>query len=198
MGILLARPRNRSAVLRAATVRGELACQSDSKYRAKQGPRRWRETDRHHGGTASATGLGNHLNSQEAGGRSPLGVGALSLAQASIPQAEEENAHGEVYRAGRACVKLHAGGGWAQREATGLARGGDERPGPDRGAARHPAEPACVPRGGDAVGVAVGGVGAARRGTGGDGDPREPRAEERQAGCVRAGGAASWCGTRPG
>ena len=69
---------------------------------------------------ASATGPGKHLVSQEEEGRSPLGVGALSLAQASTSQADEENAHGEVYRAGRACVKLHAGGGGPERKAAGL------------------------------------------------------------------------------
>jgi len=138
-----------------------------------------RPTDRHRRGMASAYCPGKHLNSQEGEGRSPLGVGALSLARARIPQTEEENAHGEVYRAGRACVKLHAGGGGPEREAAGLARGGDERAGADRGAARHPAEPTRVPRGGDAVGVVVGGVGAARRGAGGDGGSREPGPEER-------------------
>jgi hypothetical protein len=90
---------------------------------------------------ASATSPGKHLISKEREGRSPLGVGALSLARARIPQTEEENAHGETYRAGRACVKLHAGGGGPEREAAGLGRGGDERTSANRGAARRPAEP---------------------------------------------------------
>ena len=55
--------------------------------------------DRRHRGMASATSPGKHLISQEEKGCSPLEVGALSLAQACIPQTEEENAHGEVYRA---------------------------------------------------------------------------------------------------
>ena len=53
--------------------------------------------------------------------RSPLGVDALSLAQASNQQREEDNAHGQVYRAGRSCVKLHAGGGRAERKTSGHA-----------------------------------------------------------------------------
>ena len=42
---------------------------------------------------ASATGPGEHLISLKKEGRSPVGAGALSLARASNPQTEEENAH---------------------------------------------------------------------------------------------------------
>ena len=136
--------------------------------------------DGHHRGMASATGPGKPLViSRKEEGRSPLGVGALSLARACNPQAGEENAHGEVYRAGRACVKLHGGGGGPKREAAELARGGDERPGADRGASRHPAEPTRMPRGGDAVGVAARGARTSRGGAGGGGGAQEPGPEER-------------------
>lgn len=56
-------------------------------------------------------------------GAHPRSGSAFTLAQAKIP---EENAHGNVYRAGRACVKLHAGGSGPEREAVGLARCEDE------------------------------------------------------------------------
>ena len=94
---------------------------------------------------ASATGPTQQLSSPKTKRRSPLGVGALSLAQATVPRTEEENAHGQVYRTGRARVKLHAGGGRAEWEAFGLARGGDEHASSDRGAARDPGEPAFLP-----------------------------------------------------
>ena len=52
--------------------------------------------DRHHRGMASATGrVKPPAISLKEEGRSPLGVGALSLARASDPETEEENAHGE-------------------------------------------------------------------------------------------------------
>jgi len=140
---------------------------------------------------ASATGPGRPLViSRKEEGRSPLGVGALSLARACNPQAEEENAHGEVYRAGRACVKLHGGGSGPKREAAELARGGDERAGADRGTARHPAEPARVPRGRNALGVAARGARTSRGGAGGGGGAQESWPEERQARRVCTGGAA--------
>jgi hypothetical protein len=51
-----------------------------------------RFTDRHHGGMASATGPDHRVGSPEEEERSPPGAGALSLARASIPPTEEENA----------------------------------------------------------------------------------------------------------
>jgi hypothetical protein len=141
---------------------------------------------------ASATGPDQRVSSPEEERRSPPGVGALSLAQArTTPHTEEENADGEVYRTGRARVKLYARGGRSEREAAGLARGGDERGGADRGAWRDPAEPARVPRGRDTLGLAVRGARAARGGARRDRGSQEPGSEERQGGRVRTSGAAA-------
>jgi hypothetical protein len=53
-----------------------------------------------------------------------------SRAQENLPQ--QETAHGQVYRAGCACVKMHARGHDAEREASWKPSGGDERTVPDR------------------------------------------------------------------
>ena len=148
----------------------------------------WR--DRHHRGLASATGPTQQQSRPRMNRHSPLGAGALSLARASNPPTEEENTRGQVYRTGRACVKLHAGGGRTERETTRLTRGGDERAGSDRGTARDPEEPPHVPGRRDADGLATRGVGASRRGVGRDGGRQESRPEERQAGRIRTGRAA--------
>jgi hypothetical protein len=63
------------------------------------------------GAWSPATRVNKHLISQKRRKRSPLGAGAPASLQACAPQAEEENAHGDVYRAARTCVKLDAGGG---------------------------------------------------------------------------------------
>jgi hypothetical protein len=51
--------------------------------------------------------------------RSPLGANMLEIADERIRSTREENAHGQVYRTGRARVKLHARRGESEREATG-------------------------------------------------------------------------------
>ena len=56
---------------------------------------------------ASAIGPDQRVISPEEERRSPPGVGALLLARARVPRTEEENADGQVYRAGRTRVKLH-------------------------------------------------------------------------------------------
>jgi hypothetical protein len=63
---------------------------------------------------------------------SPLEADTLCGACHRGSTSRQESAHGEVYRLGRACVKLHARGDWPQRQATGVARGGDQRKGADR------------------------------------------------------------------
>ena len=55
---------------------------------------------------ASPTGPAHQQSSPKTKRCSPVEVGALALAQASNPQTEEENAHGQVYGTGRARVKL--------------------------------------------------------------------------------------------
>jgi len=82
---------------------------------------------------ASATGPDQRVSSLEEEKRSPPGVGALSLARPSIPATEEENADGKVHRSRSARIELHARDRGSEREAAGLARGGDERAGADRG-----------------------------------------------------------------
>ena len=142
---------------------------------------------------ATATGTDQQLSSPKTKRRSPPGTGARSslFAQGSNPPIQEENADGEIYRTRRTRVELHAGDRRTQRKTFGLAGGGNERAGADRGAARDSEEPALVPGRRDAVGVAVRGAGAARGGANGGGGRQEPGPEDRQAGRVCPGGEAA-------
>lgn len=115
------------------------------------------------------------------GWRSPEERDKLELHGSGEFRLQQENAHGKVYRTGRPCVKLHAGGG--EREADRDAGGGDECAVLDRGRATDPEAALHLPGGGDAVGVAVRGALAACRGGGRGGGAGEPRAEGRSARC---------------
>jgi hypothetical protein len=109
--------------------------------------------DRHHRGSASLTGGGGMGRLSPANGwRSPEERDKLELNGCGEFRLQQENAHGQVHRSGRAFVKLHAGGGEREREAAGDAGGGDERAVPDRGRAPDPAAAAHLPGGGDALG----------------------------------------------
>ncbi len=66
------------------------------------------------------------------GWRSPLEAYTLCLAWYRVSTSREENANGQLYPIGRARVKLHARGARAERETTGVARGGDESEGAHR------------------------------------------------------------------
>ena len=96
---------------------------------------------------ATATGTDQQLSSPKTKRRSPPGTGARSslFAQGSNPPTQEEDADGEIYRTRRTRVELHAGDRRTQRKTFGLAGGGNERAGADRGAARDSEEPALVP-----------------------------------------------------
>jgi hypothetical protein len=145
--------------------------------------------DRHHRGSASLTGGGGMGRLSPANGwRSPEERDKLELNGCGEFRLQQENAHGQVHRSGRAFVKLHAGGGEREREAAGDAGGGDERAVPDRGRAPDPAAAAHLPGGGDALGVAVRGAVAPRGEGRGGGGTRESRPEGRPAGCLRVGG----------
>jgi hypothetical protein len=61
------------------------------------------------------------------GWRSPEERDKLELHGSGEFRLQQENAHGQVYRSGRAFVKLHAGGGKREREAAGDAGGGRTR-----------------------------------------------------------------------
>ena len=78
------------------------------------------------------------------------------------------------------CVKLHTSGSRAERKRTGHTRGGDECGSPDRGATWDPEEAPPVYGGGNAVGLAARGPGAACRRADRDGyRQEESRPEER-------------------
>lgn len=113
----------------------------------------------------------------ETGWRSPLGVDKLEMAQEQVPSTREENAHGEVYRAGRARVKLHVRGGGPEREAAGAPGGGDERAGVGGRGSGDTGHATPVPGGRDTVGLALRGALAARIRVGGGGSEREPGRE---------------------
>ncbi len=66
--------------------------------------------------------------------RSPTGGDTLSFVDEQYSPSRKENAtHGQVYRTGRPCVKLHGGHGGPERATAALAGGGDERRGADSG-----------------------------------------------------------------
>jgi hypothetical protein len=77
------------------------------------------------------------------GWRSPEERDKLELHGSGEFRLQQENAHGQVYRSGRPCVKLHACGGERERQADRHAGGGDERAVPDRGRAADPESRPC-------------------------------------------------------
>src|ERR1043166_9898620 len=82
------------------------------------------------------------------GWRSPLEASTLCVASIRGSTSRSETANGQVYRVGRARGTLHARGDERERQALGVAGGGNEPQGADRGDGGAPRPPPFVLGGG--------------------------------------------------
>ena len=120
--------------------------------------------------------------------RSPLTGSTISVTCQIEHPTETENAHGSVYRLGRPRVKLHGGSDRPERAQAAVTGLGNQRQGFDQLPRDDSQGPSPVPGGRHPRELAVRGPEGSRRGDRGGGRAAESRSEERQAGCLQAGG----------
>ncbi len=126
------------------------------------------------------------------GWRSPLIEGTISFALEKAPLPRKENAHGQVYRIGRPCVKLHRRGHRSPRQAAALPGRRDQRIGPDRLHSDNTRQPLPLPRRRHSSWLVVRGSLTPRAGNRHCWSSEETGVQNRQARCVRTGREASY------